>query len=198
MQTNAKEIMAQSQDALLKLLKDPASPAFDKAKACQRLAVIGTAEAVPVLASMLSDPQFAHYARFGLQPIPDPSADEALRAAMGKLKGELLVGVIDSIGWRRDANAAVELTRLIGAEDPAVAAAAAAALGRIGGSHAATMLDQTLRKAKGPLLAAVADACLVCAEGLMAQGRQEEAKSLYAALRRPEVPKPARVAAAHL
>jgi len=195
MQTNAQEIMAQSQDQLLAILKDPASPLFDKAKACQRLAVIGTAEAVPVLATLLSDPKLAHYARFALQPIPGPAVDEALRTAMGKLKGELLVGVIDSIGWRRDASAESELIKLMGDKDSEVAGAAAAALGRIGSPHAAAALEHKLRKAKGQVLEATADACLVCAEGLSAQGRGDEAQSLYAALRRPEVPKPARIAA---
>jgi HEAT repeat protein len=114
---------------------------------------------------------------------------------MGTLKGELLVGVIDSIGWRRDANAAGELTKLLNDKDPEVAGAAAAALGRVGGPHAAVALEKKLRKSKGPTLEAVADACLVCAEGLAAQGHREEAQSLYAALQRPEVPKPARIAA---
>src|SRR5262245_38694628 len=71
---------------LLGVLKSEA-PIFEKAKACQRLAVAGTKEAVPVLASLLGDEKLAHYARFGLEPIPDPSVDAALREAAGKLKG---------------------------------------------------------------------------------------------------------------
>ena len=44
-------------------------------------------------------------ARYALEPIPDPSVDDALRDALGKLKGRLLVGVIGSLGVRRDAKA---------------------------------------------------------------------------------------------
>ena len=41
---------------LLAVLQSDA-PLFDKAKACQQLAVIGTRESVPVLAQLLSDEQ---------------------------------------------------------------------------------------------------------------------------------------------
>ena len=58
-----------------------------------RLAMVGTKDAVPALAALLPDPQFSHYARFGLVPIPDPSVDDALRGALKTLKGKLLVGV---------------------------------------------------------------------------------------------------------
>jgi HEAT repeat protein len=86
-------------------------------------AEIGTKQAVPALAALLADPKLAHYARYGLEPIPDPSVDKALRDALGKIKGRPLVGVINSIGQRKDAE---------------VADAAAAALGRISGTPAAT------------------------------------------------------------
>ena len=39
---------------LIEVLKSGA-PAFEKAKACQRLAVVGTKESVPVLAGLLAD-----------------------------------------------------------------------------------------------------------------------------------------------
>ncbi|MCX6996619.1 MAG: hypothetical protein NTV49_05930, partial [Kiritimatiellaeota bacterium] len=61
-----------------------------KADACRELARIGTAAAVPALAALLGDEQLAHMARYGLETIPGPAVDEALRAALGKLKGRLL------------------------------------------------------------------------------------------------------------
>jgi hypothetical protein len=185
--TKPEEIMALSEDKLLAILKNPDAPLFDKAQACERLAVVGGKDAVAVL--------LAHYGRFGLQPNPDPSADEAFRSAMAKLKGPLLVGVINSIGQRRDAASAGALTKLLHDHDPEVASAAAAALGRIGGPAAAKALQQALGHAKGPALAALGDSCLVCAEGLLAQGNRKEAMALYAALRRPELPKSIRTAA---
>ena len=64
--------------------------------------MVGTKEAVPVLAALLADEKLAHMARYALEPIPDPAVDEAFRAALGNLKGRRLVGVICSIGVRRD------------------------------------------------------------------------------------------------
>jgi len=195
MQTNAEEIMALDQPGLIGILKDPAAPLFSKAKACQRLAVIGTKEAVPALAALLWDPQAAHYARFGLEPIPDPSVDDALRQALGNLQGRLRVGVIDSIGRRRDARAVDALTKLLNNSDGEVAQAAAAALGRIGGLDVARKLQKALGRSKAPVRQAVGEACLVCAEGLAAQGKRKEANALYAAVRRAAVPKAMQIAA---
>ena len=68
--------------ALTRILTDNGSPEFKKAKACQRIGELGAKEAVPALASLLGDEHLSGYARYGLEPISDPSADDALRAAL--------------------------------------------------------------------------------------------------------------------
>jgi len=50
-------------------------------------------EAVPALAALLATRGSAT-TRVGLERIPDPSVDNALREALGKLQGQLLVGVM--------------------------------------------------------------------------------------------------------
>jgi HEAT repeat protein len=182
---------------LVQVLKDPGATVFQKAKACQRLAVVGGKEAVPALAALLADPKLAHYARFGLEPIPDPSADDALREALKKVTGGLLVGVINSIGHRRDPKAVDALAKLLHGADAEVALAAAAALGRISGPAAAKALQDGLAKTKGAVRTAVAGAGLVCAEGLLAQGDRKQALALYGVLSRPDIPKSVRLAAMH-
>lgn len=194
-QSNAEEIMALEEPKLIEILGNPEAPVFAKAKACQRLAVIGTKEAAPALAALLADEQLAHYARFGLEPNPDPSVDEALRDAMVKLKGKLLVGVINSIGQRKDAEATPALAKLLYDAEREVASAAAAALGRIGGPEAAGELEQALGRVMAPVRPAVAGAGLVCAEGLLAQGKREQALDLYDAVSRAEAPEQVRSAA---
>ncbi len=190
-QEKAEKIMALDEKKLIKTLKSSKSSQFAKAKACQRLAVIGTKEAVPALSALLADPKFGHYARFGLEPIPDASVDDALRRALGQLKGRLLVGVINSIAQRRDPNAVEALAKLIDDSDAEVAAAAAAALGRIGTPDSARELEKALDYTKR-----VAGACLECAERLLSQGRTEKALALYSAmLRRPDLPETLRVEA---
>jgi len=182
---------------LIDILKKTHSTVFQKNVACRRLSLIGTKQSVPVLAAMLGDEQMAHFARYALKPIPDPAVDDALRAAIPKLKGKLLCGVIDTIGHRQDVKAVDAVAKLVMGADTEVALAAAASLGQISGPAAAKALMDALPKTKGPVRTAVADAGLVCAEGLIAQGDRKTAMSMYDTLSRPEMPRTVRVAAMH-
>ncbi|HLY20487.1 MAG TPA: hypothetical protein VKR61_24840 [Bryobacteraceae bacterium] len=181
--------------ALIRILTDAGAREFQKAKACQRIGELGAKEAVPALAALLPHERLSSYARYGLEPIADPSADEALRSGMSRLKGNLLVGVINSIGKRRDAMAGPALARLIYGADPDVARAAAAALGSIGGLSSMKEIQIALSKTGGMTKMAVAGAGLVCAERLLAEGQREQALTLYASLSTAGIPQPARLAA---
>ena len=127
----AEEIMALPSARLVAILQDPGASVYAKAKACQRLAVVGDKSATPALAALLSHPQLSYYARAGLEQIPDASADEALRAALHRVKGSLLIGVINSIGRRADKQAIADMERLRHDPDAEVARAADAALARV-------------------------------------------------------------------
>ena len=174
--------------ALISLLHSNAPPA-DKALACKQLAIYGSKEAVPALAPLLSDPHLASWARIALEAIPDPAADAALRRAMGKLQGNLLVGVINSIGVRRDAKAVSGLVKRLKARDPDVASAAAVALGRIGGAKAAKALAQAVGTAPEAVRPAAAEGAILCAEGFAAEGKLAEAVKLYDTVRAANVPR---------
>jgi len=179
---------------LLAMVKDPNSTVFQKAIACKKLAFVGGKEAVQPMAALLSHPQLGCYARFGLEPNPDPSVDEALRAALPKLKGRLQVGVITTIGVRKDARALDALTKLIDDSDAEVAGAASASVGMIGGLPASRALQAALGRTKPPVFPVVARATLLCAEGLMA-GNRPRALELYAQLSGTTMPEPVRRAA---
>lgn len=187
------DLPRKDEPALLATLTSADATFFDKAKACQRLATMGTARSVPVLAGLLGQEKLAHYARFALEPIPDPAVDAAFRKALKTVKGKCLVGVINSIGARRDARALAGLASLIDLDRKDVTGAfvsctCIAAIGRIGTSEAADILLAQLDKAKGALRDAVAAACLPCAESLLAQGGKAKAIALYDALRKGELP----------
>jgi HEAT repeat protein len=179
---------------LLAIVKDPNSTVFQKAIACKKLAFTGGPEAVAPIAALLSHPQLACYARFGLEPNPASSVDDALRAALPKLKGKLQVGVITSIGVRKDAKALGALTKLIDDGDAQVAGAAAASVGMIGGPQAAGVLQAALGRTKIPVFPVVARATLLCAEGLIASNRPR-ALEMYAKLSETTMPGPVRRAA---
>ncbi len=186
--TDSIGAQAARESQLIHLLQSQAPPA-DKAMACKQLALCGTRKAVPALAALLSDYRLASWARIALEAIPDPAADAALRKAMGKLHGTLLIGAINSTGVRRDTEAVRGLIRRLGDPDAAVASAAAAALGRIGGAKAGTALERSLAGAPEAVRPAVAEACVVCAEGLLDQGKTADAVKLYDSVRLASVPK---------
>lgn len=178
------------EDKLIGLLKSDA-PLKDKADACQELARVGTGAAVPALASLLADEQLSPMARFALEPIADPSVDAALREALGKLKGRLLVGVIHSLGVRKDTQAVAPLAQFLADPDPAVAQAAARALGRMGGS-AAPVLERAVSSVSPVSQLAVCEGLLRCAETMPGA----EATAIYDKLRAlPNLPHHVRVAA---
>jgi hypothetical protein len=127
----AAQVMSLPAANLLALLQDPGAGVYARAKACQRLAVVGDKSAVPALAALLDSPQLSLYARTALERLPDRSADDALRAALDKVQGRLLAGVINSIGKRRDTNALAALERLRHHADAEVAGSANGALARI-------------------------------------------------------------------
>jgi HEAT repeat protein len=179
---------------LVAMVKDPSSTLFQKAIACKKLAFVGGKEAVQPMAALLSHPQLSCYARFGLEPNPDPSVDEALRAAVPKLQGRLLIGVITSIGVRKDAKAVDLLTKLIDHNDSQVACAAAASIGIIGGARASKILQSALERTKPPVFPVAARATLLCAEGLMTSDRTR-ALELYNLLAEANMPNPVRRAA---
>jgi len=181
---------------LIAVLKSDA-PQKEKADACRELGVIGTKDAVPALAALLADPKLSHMARYGLEPIPDASVDETLREAAGKLKGRPLVGVIGSIGVRRDAAAVPLLAGMLESPEADVAPTAARTLGKIGTPEAAKVLQQALAKVPAPVRPAVGDGCLACAEAMLARGKRDEAAALYEVVGKADLPKHFRIAAAH-
>jgi HEAT repeat protein len=176
--TAAETPAASPETPLIAILQSNAPPQ-DKAITCKRLALCGTKAAVPALAALLADAQLASWARIALEAIPDPAADAALRDAAGKLQGNLQVGAINSLGARRDEQAVGWLAKQLATAAPAVRAAAAAALGRIGGEPAAQALSQALAGADEAALPELCDACLRVADGFITGGKQDQATAIY-------------------
>ena len=178
----------EKQRKLISVLQSDAQPG-EKAIACKQLAIYGNKDAIPALAPLLADENLASWARIALEVIPGPAADDALREAMGKLQGRLLVGTINSIAIRRDPKAVDGLVKRLKDADADVASAAAIALGRIGGDPAAKALEQSLAGAPAGVRAAVADGCVLCAERFLADGKSAPAVKLYDLVRKADVPR---------
>ena len=179
---------------LVAVLKSDA-PQKDKADACRELARIGTKDAVAPLAALLTDEKLSHMARYGLETIPDSSVDKVLREALTKLHGKPLVGVIGSIGVRRDAGAVKALAGFLGDPDNDVAQAAARSLGSIGGKAAAKTLLDALPKVSAANQLAFCEGLLRCSESAVARGDRKEAMGIYDRLRQIQAPQQVRTAA---
>ena len=184
----AAKSSAEREQELIQVLQSSA-PKAEKAISCKFLAIYGSKAAVPVVAPLLADAELNSWARITLEAIPDPAADDALRAALNQVQGRMLVGVINSIGVRRDAKAVDPLIQKLKHTDPAVAAAAAVALGQIGGDRAAQALVPALTGGSIELRSAVARGCILCAERYLAGGQAPQAMKLYDTVRAASLPK---------
>jgi len=125
-----KDKLTEIEQALLEVLQSDAKlPA--KEYICRKLALIGTARCVPVLVDMLSDADLSDGARFALEAIPDGSVDDALRAALGEATGTPRVGIVNTLGERRDRKAVPALSEMRNSSDKVLSTAVDAALRKI-------------------------------------------------------------------
>lgn len=184
----ATQNSADRERELIAVLRSDA-PAADKAITCKLLAIYGSGQAVTELAPLLADEHLASWSRIALEAIPGSAADEALRKSLDSLKGQLLVGAINSIGVRRDAGAVEYLSARLRDSDPEVAAAAAVALGRIGNPAATELLRRSLTLNPLAVRSAVAEGCVLCAERRLAEDHAGDAAAIYDDVRKADVPK---------
>ena len=176
----------EKESELLAVLRSEA-PAAEKAIACKNLAIHGSSEAVPDLAKLLPDEQLSSWARIALESIPGSEADAALRAATESLQGRLLVGMINSIGVRRDADSVETLIPRLQDADTEVVAATAIALGRIGNEAATASLRKSLAAAPAETRSSIAEGCVLCAERLHSDGKSADAVAIYDEVRSADV-----------
>jgi HEAT repeat protein len=173
-----KELSQQIEQELLKVLG--AGPSDEcKLFICQQLWIIGSDASVPALQKLLAGEKTSHMACYAFGRNPSPQVGKALRDALPAARGMALVNIINTLADRRDGESVEAIGKLAAANDPEVADAAVAALGRISGEQAAKALAQARKKGEAKARLAATLACLECAEGLAAQGKKAEATAIY-------------------
>jgi len=196
MQTFAQTVAPkQDEPKLIATLQNASASQKDKVDACRQLAIIGGKDSIAPLTALLGDEKLSHNARYALERNPDPAVDDALRDALGKVKGGPLVGVITSVGVRRDAKALPALAELLNDSDAVVARAAARATGSIGNAEAGGALRQALPNASADRRLDVCEGLLRCAERLAADGQKGQAVAIYDQLRKLDGPHQVRAGA---
>jgi HEAT repeat protein len=152
------------EDSLIAVVSAKDATQDGKAIACRMLQQIGTEKCITAVASLLKDEVLSDYARLVLERIKSPTADAAMVAALESAPDKAKVGMMGSLGVRRDANAVEVIAKLVAHSDPAVAGAAIAALGKIGGAPAASILGKL--KPAECLESVYTDALLDCGRSL--------------------------------
>ncbi len=176
-------------EALVTVLNSDAGE-FEKAKACQQLAIVGDGRAVAAIASLLADPHLATYARSALEAIDEPSALESLIRASSTLKGDLLAGVIHSIGKRGNADSVEALSRHLESSEPLIQTEAARAIARLATDRSAALLTARLDASANDATRArpLSLATLLCAAELQRHDKHASAMALLDRLARQDIP----------
>jgi HEAT repeat protein len=162
-------------------LKSDATPG-GKDFICKQLSIMGSEASVPTLAGMLGDPKTVELGRYALERIPGPAVDRALRETLANTKGGARIGIVNTLGMRRDAASVATLRPLALGAQPAEAAAALYALAKIADPAAIAALSEAQGKTKGAVHADAAEAYLQAANRLTERGNAASAEPIYKSL----------------
>ena len=185
---------ASPQDQLVSIIQSKASPR-EKWAAAHQLAAIANSEVAAKLAPMLTNEELGDLARYVLEPLPTPSADKALRNALITAKGQPLVGIITSLGVRRDPQVVLRLANFLDDTNRSVVVATLAALGKIGTVPAVKTIEVGFSTAPERLHPQYWAALIECAQTLHAKGKRAEANAVYRWLISGKTPEAIREAA---
>ena len=146
---------------------------------CRQLAIIGSEDQVVSLSPLLADEKYSDMARYPLERIGGEKTCTAMRAALANTSGRTQIGLINSLGVLADEQAVPLLAGLANGPEATVAAAAVAALGKLGGPQAEKVLKALSLTAKDQFLNEVYDAYLGCADKLASGNKRSQALAVY-------------------
>jgi type 1 glutamine amidotransferase/HEAT repeat protein len=189
----SKERKARIETDLVAVLESEETSFAGKQFACRLLRTMGTVKSIPVLKILLFDEALTDAARCALEGIPSPEVDLVFRESLDELKGDPRIGVVDSIGRRRDRVAVPHLAKCVNPREPELSLAAINALGRIGSKEASKtlmsfMLVKDLRVARD-------NAYLMCADRALEKGLLSTASRMYREMTGKKQAPPVRAAA---
>ncbi len=176
--------------ALLNAIQSAETLDVDRANAFEKIGDIAGEDAAEPLAAFLGDKKWSHYARFALQKMKGQKVSEVLLKSVGTLEGDLKLGVIGTLGRRRDPVAVVPLAKLLGHADARVADSAAVALGWIGTTDAAAALTKAFgAESDSQRKESLGNALLLAGQRLAKAGSDRAAADVFDLLRTADLPK---------
>ena len=149
----------------------------------QEIPVAGGAEAVPALGRLLTDEDLCESAAQALVAIRTGAAEQ-FRAALGRVKGKLLLTVVQNLGVLRDKASVTGITRAAAGDDRELRMVATWALANIGDAGSVDTVLKVAGAAVGSWERVEATrACMLLAERLLAAGSKAPAVRIYEHLR---------------
>lgn len=189
-----KEVLFRTEQRMLDVLRADGTLA-GKQFICEQLRIIGGPESVTVLNAMLSDEETSDMARYALEKIDHPSATVALRDALTESQGTVLVGIINSVGNKQDAEAVDQLSEFLSEQDQYIYAATLGALGQIGSEKALAALKNRMDTETNNRRTLAVNAYIEAADKLALAGEIGQASELYNTVYNGDYPSAARKAA---
>ncbi len=127
---------------------------------CKQLSVAGSEASTPALAAMLQDPRTADMARYALERIPAPPWIARCVSPLGKTSGKARIGIVNTLGIRRDPASVAALRPLALGPQADEASAALFALAQIADTQAVDALSEAQTRTTGRFRADAAEAYL--------------------------------------
>lgn len=144
---------------------------------------LGKYEAVKPLGRVLSDQTADLYvreeARRALEAIPVVTVKRAFRDALGKAQGALKIGILRSMGIRRDSLAVEHMLEAVRDPDIEVRLAAIEAMALVGEISSVGVLEEALGQYEGVALLRVRRAYLRLADSLVDNAERGTARRIY-------------------
>lgn len=158
-------------------------PTSIKAYLCQELGWAGGQECLAALGALLTDDALSSVAAMALVGIQKGAVTQ-LRAAWPKAKGASRRPIIDGLAALAEKSVLPLLRAALQDDDQEVRQAAAAGVAKLGDPNSVDSLLSVVEKGKGWERFQAAKSCLVMAESLAEAGKTEDAKSMYARLKK--------------
>jgi HEAT repeat protein/type 1 glutamine amidotransferase len=184
---NSEEARADSEEKLSGFLSMSKNSGA-KLAVCRQLRLIGSDKSVRILKQMLLQDEATDMARYALEKIPGPAADQALADSLNAAADDIKLGIISSLGARKTQEAVEALASLLNDQNEAIASATAVSLGKIGGREAAGFLAEAFAKDQESLKTEMAFALLRCAEEFMSSRDYPSADAIFKKILDPQPP----------
>ena len=146
---------------------------------CRQLSLVGGDASVTPMVKRLQEPDTADMARFVLERLDSDQVNPALCAVLAEIKGDVRIGVVNTLGVRGDTEAVNILAPLLKDNSRELDEAVIAALGQIASDKAIGILTDALSTTDGTREQRLYQALLVAADKRARQGDQTNAIKVY-------------------